>query len=250
MQNSINYYNKKYEIKIDYRYKTNTRYQRYLIQLLEKHISPNAQIESVCDIGCGRGLNTALFAEDFYNANILGIDLSEKGIDAATEDYKAISNLKFACMDANDLKITGQQFTLVTAFELLEHIEDWKHVAGLMVELSSRYIMVSSPVGRMRKYEKKHGHVRNFRKGELENFFEDRGCHTVKTYYAGFPFWSPITRDLLNFIPGDSTEMQKNLNLTGKVLSVILFYLYRYCSTIHYGDQFIGLFEKTKRGNH
>lgn len=238
------FYNEKYGIQVAYKYKTNTRYQRYLIELLEKYIPESRAIQSLCDIGCGQGLNTALFVNDFPNAKIIGIDLSESGIQTAQKAYGQIENLKFKCMDANDLKNTGEQFSLVTAFELLEHIGDWKHVAKLMTELSSDYIMVSSPVGRMREYEKKHGHVRNFKKGELESFFKEQGFSVVKTYYAGFPFWSPIMRNLLNFLPGDSTKLQKNLTWSKKFLSVFLFYCYRYCSTVHYGDQFIGLFVK------
>ena len=104
--------------------------------------------------------------------------------------------------------------------------------------------MVSAPIGRMRAYEVKHGHYRNFQRGQLENFFEKQGFSTIKTYYAGFPFWSPLTRDLLNLIPGDSTKAQENLTFIGKGISLILYFLYRFCSFHNKGDQFIGLFEK------
>ena len=240
------FYNQKYSEEVAYKYKTNTRYQRYLIQRLERYIRNDIPIESLCDIGCGQGLNTALFTEDFPNVKILGIDLSESGIEIAKAKYRRITNLEFECIDVNELKSVGKRFSIVTAFELLEHIDDWKHVARLMAELSSSYIMISSPVGRMREYEKSHGHVRNFKKGELESFFEELGFSKVKTYYAGFPFWSPITRDLLNFLPGDSTELQKNLTWIGRFSSVMLYYLYRYCSALHHGDQFIGLFIKNE----
>ena len=96
----------------------------------------------------------------------------------------------------------------------------------------------------MREYEKRHGHYRNFQKGELEAFFNGKGVRTVKTYYAGFPFWSPVTRDILNLMPGDSIDAQKSMRGGGRFLSLLLYYSYRYFSSVHIGDQFMGLFEK------
>ena len=50
----------------------------------------------------------------------------------------------------------------------------------------------------MREYEIDLGHYRNFKKGELESFMYSHGFRKVDVLYAGYPFWSPITRDLTN----------------------------------------------------
>ena len=177
---------------------------------------------SVLDVGCGQGLNTVKFADDWPNAKIVGVD-----------------------GDVSDMLDDKERFDLVTAFELLEHIEDWEKVATVMTKISNRYIMVSVPIGRMREYEKEHGHFRNYQKGELESFFEENGFQTIKTYYAGFPFWSPITRDLLNLLPVDNTsDVQVEMGLPKKIVSLLLYYSFRYLSLKNKGDQFVGLFEK------
>lgn len=239
---NLEQYTKQYKIEIDYKYKTNTRYQRYLIKCLEKYMD-SSLVYSILDVGCGQGLNTVLFLDDFKQAKVTGIDLSETGISYAKSKWSENNRLDFICSDITQMQI-DRHFDMVCAFELLEHIEDWERVAEALCKASNRYIMVSSPIGRMREYEKMHGHYRNFQKGELEAFFNLHEYRTVKTYYAGFPFWSPITRDLLNILPGDSRKAQENLSAIGKISSLILYYLFRFCSMKSKGDQFVGLFEK------
>lgn len=232
---------------IDYKFKTNTRYQRYLVKCILEEIDTN-EILSLCDVGCGLGLNTALFVNDFPNADILGIDISSKGIDFANNYYQNTKRLSFKCADITEFHIENSKFDIITAFELLEHIEDWEKVAEAITNSAKKYIILSAPVGRMRTYEVNHGHFRNFKKGQLEEWFEAHGFIAVKTFYAGFPFWSPITRDLLNLLPGwscNSTKIQSNLSFFGKIISLALYYSYRYLSTKQkYGDQFVGLFKK------
>lgn len=246
MDNNKSHYEEQYSKVIEYKYKTNTRYQRFLVECIEKYIKEKQMIRSLCDIGCGQGLNTFFFLKDFPEAEILGIDLSENGIKYANEHFgKNNGRIEFKCGNILTYNFPREKYDVVTAFELLEHIEDWKSIAHRICNLAGKYIIVSSPVGRMRDYEMKHGHYRNFKRGELEAFFDNNNFQTVKTYYAGFPFWSPITRDLLNLVPGDSTKAQENLSLIGKFASVLLYILFRYFSTKnHFGDQFLGLFKK------
>ncbi|MEE3471746.1 MAG: class I SAM-dependent methyltransferase [Butyrivibrio hungatei] len=239
-----NHYESVYKNGVGYKYKTNTRYQRYLVKKLVKKMDVN-NVFSVCDIGCGEGLNTVLFLEDFPNANVLGIDLSDAGIKYAKAHFGDEERLKFLCGNILDFDLDSNKFEVVTAFEVLEHIEDWKCLAKAMTVASKKYIIVSSPVGKMRAYEKKHGHYRNFKKGELEQFFKENGFSCIACFYAGFPFWSPITRDLLNLVPGDATKAQENMTVFGKCISVILYYLFCFFSTKRFlGDQFVGLFMK------
>ena len=200
---------------------------------------------SVLDVGCGQGLNTVKFAEDWPNAKIVGVDLSDIGIKYANDHYGTNKNVSFICGDVSDMLNDEEKFDLVTAFELLEHIEDWEKVAKVMTKISNRYIIVSVPIGRMREYEKEHGHFRNYQNGEIESFFEENGFQTIKTYYAGFPFWSPITRDLLNLLPIDNTsDVQVEMGLAKKIVSLLLYYSFRHFSLKNKGDQFVGLFEK------
>ena len=157
---NLTHYNDQYSYDIEYKYKTNTRYQRYLVELLEKEMDHIP--DSVLDVGCGQGLNTVKFAEDWPNAKIVGVDLSDIGIEYAERHYGASNeNVSFICGDVSNMLDDNEKFDLVCAFELLEHIEDWEKVATVMTKISNRYIMVSVPIGRMREYEKEHGIERN-----------------------------------------------------------------------------------------
>ncbi len=240
------HYNHIYANDINYKYKTNTRYQRYLVECIENYIEDPNNIKSLLDIGCGQGLNTVLFAKDFPKADIVGIDLSDVGIEYAHNRWGGVyDSVRFECGNVMDKDYSKEKYDIVTAFELLEHIEDWKPIAKTMCKVAQKYIIVSAPIGKMRAYETYHGHYRNYQIGELEEFFEGHGFRTLKTYYAGFPFWSPITRNLLNILPGDSTAAQDHLTIFNKLISLMLYYLYRYCSTKNKrGDQFMGLFQK------
>lgn len=89
--------------------------------LLEKKLAPlkrDGVIEktnSVIDIGCGPGINSALFRDKRY----LGIDLSKKYIDFANKHRTG----DFRVADATSFK-TDEKFDLVFMNSLMHHIDD------------------------------------------------------------------------------------------------------------------------------
>ena len=131
------HYDRKYVVDVDYRYKTNTRYQRFLVKRLEKYITCD-EISSVCDIGCGPGLNTVFFVTDFPRAFITGIDISSTGIEHAQNRYRNYSRLKFECRDVMDHDFSGEKYDIITAFELLEHIEKWEELGEIMTKSATK----------------------------------------------------------------------------------------------------------------
>lgn len=142
-----------------------------------------------------------------------------------------------------------EKIDLITLFELLEHIEDWeKMLCGLLEKYMPEYVIISTPVGRMRDYEKHVGHFRNYRRGEIEQFMGQYRYMTVDCFYAGFPFWSPICRDLLNIFRKNAVNVQKSsekgMTIFDKIIARVLYYLFRYCSCLRKGDQFVGAFKR------
>lgn len=253
MTENINrqHYNQQYRTEIELKYKTNTRWLLSLIDKLLREVDYNG-VKGVLDVGCGSGIITAELARRFGMIHVNGVDLSEVGIKQAKEKYSHIKNLSFFCDDAMALSGGDSEninIDFVTLFELLEHIEDWKTMlSGLLNTYTPQYVMISSPIGKMRDYEKNVGHFRNYKKGEIELFMKRQGYLTVDCYYAGFPFWSPICRDLLNVFRKNAINVQESheerMTLIDKAVSVILYYLFRYCSCIRKGDQFIGIFKQ------
>ncbi|KLI42676.1 hypothetical protein SZ52_06225 [Brachyspira hyodysenteriae] len=73
----------------------------------------------------------------------------------------------------------------------------------------------------------------------------NNGFRTVKTFYAGFPFYSPLGRDWLNknFKLHNENSSGK-FTIKQKIFHNIVYILLRYFSFKNIGDQFMGIFER------
>jgi ubiquinone/menaquinone biosynthesis C-methylase UbiE len=98
----------------------------------------------VLDIGCGTGYGTAALAQSAQMA--IGIDLSAEAIEYAREHYP-LSNVTFEIAPATTLPFTAAWFDLITAFEVIEHVDNW---CDLLIEArrvlrSNGVLLVSTP---------------------------------------------------------------------------------------------------------
>jgi SAM-dependent methyltransferase len=89
--------------------------RRTFIQLIDHYLYKN-EYPKILDIGCGTGANMRSFAEF---GDILGIDLSMDAL-------KYCEALGFPLFQANitNIPFKNDQFDVVTAFDVIEHIED------------------------------------------------------------------------------------------------------------------------------
>ncbi len=87
-----------------------------------------ARSRRVLDLACGTGYGAATLAE--AAAQVTGIDISPDAIAYAREHYDA-GNLRFLVGDATQVDLPDASFDLVTAFELIEHLDNWR---GLLAE--------------------------------------------------------------------------------------------------------------------
>lgn len=77
----------------------------------------------IIDIGCGGGLITEPFAR--MQANITGIDAGEKNIKVAQiHASQAGLNINYEVSSAEDYVLKNQQFDVVFALEIIEHVSD------------------------------------------------------------------------------------------------------------------------------
>ena len=221
-----------------------SRWLRSLIRSQIDAIPHPERIRSIIDVGCGEGTTTYNLAKWFPNAKTVGIDFSEMGIRCAQARYN-LPNLEFIHdVSSNEL---ARKCDLVTAFEVLEHVEDWRQLLQRIADSAQQCILLSFPTGRVRRFEEKIGHYRNFKPGEVEKVLSRYGFEPTIVFYAGFPFFSPMYRALCN-----ATFMTFPPMVTGKYgagrifLSKILYFLFRFLSTKRrFGDQFCGLFSRS-----
>jgi|SRR5687768_11805885 len=220
-----------------------SRWLRLLIEKQLREIKKRSAISSILDVGCGEGTITWELAKSFPEAQTTGIDFSKAGIDCARASY-SLPNLAFE----HDLtsKALDQTYDLVTAFEVLEHVEDWQDLLGRMAASARQFALLSFPLGRMRAFEVHVGHLRNFRRGEVEEFMGTRGFRPVQIFQAGFPFYSPLYREVCNLTnSGSNSFTTGTYGARQKIVAGILYSLFGFASTKRrFGDQFCGLFQR------
>jgi predicted TPR repeat methyltransferase len=202
------------------------------------------RIKTVADVGCGVGHKTLTMKSQLPDAMVTGFDFSESAILAGKKAYGS-EGVKYSHEDITK-KNYKKRYDLICAFDVLEHIDKWEEMVEKLININDRYLIFSFPVGRMRPYEKNIGHFRNFQRGQMEKFLEAHGYKTIHTFYAGFPFFSPILRDLTQLFSKNYSEtISTKMSPTGIAMHKIWYLLFRYGSMKTHGDVFIGLFENT-----
>lgn len=84
-----------------------------------KFASNFAKGKNVLDIGCGTGIGLDFLAKSADT--VMGIDYSEESVNYATKNNNR-NNLTFKVMDCRELRFNDEKFSLITSFEVIEHI--------------------------------------------------------------------------------------------------------------------------------
>ncbi len=86
-----------------------------------------ARHKRVLDAACGTGYGSAALAE--AASFVAGLDISPEAVEAAARAY-ARPNLAFLVARAEQIPFRDASFDLVVAFELIEHLHDWRALLG------------------------------------------------------------------------------------------------------------------------
>jgi 2-polyprenyl-3-methyl-5-hydroxy-6-metoxy-1,4-benzoquinol methylase len=109
-----------------------------------------AEPKSLLDVGCGEGVLVHRWAGRLGEARVVGIDLEERSIQAGWEQ-RQMPNLEYRVMRAGradrveNLPFSDDEFDLVTAIEVLEHVPDPEHTLSEMARCGQRHLLVSVP---------------------------------------------------------------------------------------------------------
>lgn len=175
-------------------------FSRHLRRILKDVIRP-LRFESVLDVGCGEGSFLAELQKEFPAVKLSGIDVSSSAIAAARE---LVPGGVFEVVDILG-KPLNEKFDLVVCSEVLEHLSDDVAAIKNLRQMTSKYLLVSAPQGRMREFETDFGHVRNYERGELVAKLEANGFAVIRVVEWGFPFYSPVYRNILELIRARGT---------------------------------------------
>jgi 2-polyprenyl-3-methyl-5-hydroxy-6-metoxy-1,4-benzoquinol methylase len=114
-------------------------FERDLDELLD-----GADPSSLLDVGCGEGVLVQRWARRLQPRRVVGIDLEEDSIQAGWAEHRA-PNLEYRTMAAERLPFADDEFDLVAAIEVLEHVPDPVATLGEMARCAQRHLLVSVP---------------------------------------------------------------------------------------------------------
>ncbi|MBE9529363.1 MAG: methyltransferase domain-containing protein [Proteobacteria bacterium] len=133
----------------------------------------------VLDIACGDGYGSSYLAG--IAAKVVGVDVSEKQVEAAGERYRA-ANLGFFTGDATNTSFADGSFDVITSMETIEHIEDDKaYLKELwrVLKPNGRFIL-STPQNSIGSVPLIPTHVREYALEEFKELLGANGFEIVR----------------------------------------------------------------------
>src|SRR5215204_1149039 len=165
----------------------------------------------ILDVGCGTGANLLMLSK-YGDAE--GVDVSEDALAFCRE--RGLEKVKLGA--AEELPYDDGTFDLVTALDVVEHIDD--DLAGLRemrrVLRSGGHVLLFVPTFMFLwgLQDEVSNHRRRYRLPELRRVLEQAGFETERTTYANITFFLPILliRKLLR-LTGIKAGSENNINV-------------------------------------
>jgi SAM-dependent methyltransferase len=177
---------------------------RHLRRLLGGQLA-KLDYATAIDIGCGAGHNFGQLMAGRRLETLSGADISQEALTRARERWPEA--------DLHELDVQVEplegKWELVLCSLVLEHLPDDEGALRSMREMTApgghlAAVTIAGDFERYRPWEEQMGHVRNYRRGELEAKLERAGFDPVAVVYWGFPFYSPIARRLQNSMTSEA----------------------------------------------
>lgn len=176
---------------------------------------------SALDVGCGEGSNLIFFKSIKNDLLLSGIDISKEALNTAKIK---LPSADFYLLDCQSSKLY-KKFDLVYCIDVVEHLTDDLAAIRNLFDMTNKYCLIGTIVGEKRGYESEIGHIRNYGVGELEAKMESVGFKIEKVVYWGFPFYSPLYRNLL-----DTANINKltegKMSFKKRFVGIILYLLF------------------------
>jgi 2-polyprenyl-3-methyl-5-hydroxy-6-metoxy-1,4-benzoquinol methylase len=126
-----------------YKFKSNAdlpRVQRVL------GIMRGLQPQSLLDVGSGRGNFLWPLLDAFPHLRVTAVDLSERrAADLGAVAAGGIERLQAVRMDIQYPAVLAHSFDIVTALEILEHLQDPQNALTHLVAIARRFVLLSVP---------------------------------------------------------------------------------------------------------
>lgn len=203
--------------------------ESFLQQIIQKIRNPKSEIR-ILDVGCGTGANLEMLAR-FGAAE--GVDVSDDAL-----EFCRAKGLKTHKGLAEKLPFADESFDLVTALDVVEHLDD--DVAGLkemnrVLKKSGRtLIFVPAFMWLWGVQDDISNHRIRYTKRQIVERLEKAGFEIERATYANWTFFAPILAGrVLMKITKIKPESENNINVSalngvlGKIFGAERFWLRR-----------------------
>ena len=159
-----------------------------------------ANPRTILDVGCGDGTLLSAIHGVLPQAKLAGVDLAEAQLVLNRQTKPEIEWFVGLAEDVH--RVTGKQFDLIVASELIEHLEDPGLFLRNLLDVCAPggILVLSTQSGKVNYTERYVGHLRHFSTAEMRQFLVDAGWEPVKVWNAGFPFQN-LSKYLANLAP-------------------------------------------------
>ena len=216
---------KAYEIKILW---DEIRHEELISAVLE--MSTPHSGKNILDMGCGTGGMPHYIHDMNY---IIGTDISDVAIKQAKETFKDNPQKMFKQMDAQNLTFRNEEFDIVFAKEVIEHLPDVQKAikeiyrvlkpGGLFVLTSpnrgSLHLQVNKILG-YKDFKCSYDHIKEYTYEETVKILEDAGF-TIKSSKGIFlmPYWGiPHVDHSIRSYTDNNPEMVELLRELGEIV--------------------------------
>ena len=140
------------------------------------------ELETLLDVGSGRGVFLLPFMEEFPQVQVTALDLLDKRVTFLNE-LSAGGYNRLTAYNKNicDQPFPEDSFDVVTMLEVLEHIPDVEAAIRTAVRLARRYVVVTVPS----KPDNNPEHIHLLTKDVLTGLFSRAGCTQLR--FDGVP---------------------------------------------------------------
>jgi SAM-dependent methyltransferase len=177
-------------------------------------------VHTVLDVGCGAGDNLAALAQAMPHLILTGTDVSREALALAA---RRVPKARLSCLDAQKEKL-DERFDLVLCNQVVEHLIDDTAAFRNLAMMAKSWVLVATMRGHMRRSELTIGHIRNYSDFELRAKAENAGLEVVDIFGWGFPFYSPLYRTAIEWLPSGPPEGK--FGIIQKSIANFLYHLY------------------------
>jgi 2-polyprenyl-3-methyl-5-hydroxy-6-metoxy-1,4-benzoquinol methylase len=147
----------------------------------------------ILDIGSGQGDMAAEILSRFSSAQILGLELSQSGVEISSRKVPAAKFVQRNLLDSTEpvANLRGWA-THAVCSEVIEHVDDpvalLKNARSYM--RPDGFLVLTAPGGPMSAFDKHIGHRKHWAPAEISKLLQEAGFNRIRTSGAGFPFFN------------------------------------------------------------